>query len=65
MAGGGRPKREINWSALTLGFNAMVLILGALMAYAYINGGTAARIDGLEKRINENANRLTVLERRP
>lgn len=63
MAGGGQPKK-INWSALTLGFNVLVLVLGSLMAYAYINGGTAARLDALDRRVSENANRLIALEHR-
>lgn len=64
MVGGGSQKKTINWSALTLGFNVLVVVLGALMAYSYINGGVSARLDALEHKTTENAGRITALERR-
>lgn len=59
MAGGGRPERTgINWPAAAIAFQLLMAIIAGLMAYAYINGGSAeklatlkARLDGLEAQI--------------
>lgn len=56
MAGGGSQKKTINWSlllqALGTGFTLLAVVVGSLMAYAYMNGGTAARLDNHERRLD-------------
>ena len=55
MRGGRSQKKKINvgllLTAAGMAFNVLALIIGAFMAYAYLNGATTERIKGLEHRI--------------
>lgn len=68
MPGGGHPAKGNNWlpilQAVSIAFTMFVVILGGFMAYAYVNGGTAQRLNDHERRIDENSRRLGVLENR-
>lgn len=51
-----RPRQSwierINWSGLSFGFTLLIVIVGGLMAYAYLNGSTSTKIVELERRIS-------------
>lgn len=51
MAGGGTKKR-IEWGAVGIAFQLLVLVVGGLMAYAYMNGGTSRALADHERRID-------------
>lgn len=56
MVGGGPKTKGINWSlliqAVGTGFTLLAVVVGGLMAYAYMNGGTRATLDNHERRID-------------
>lgn len=50
MAGGG-PRKKIEWGAIGVAFQIFTVVVAALMAYAYLNGSTSARIESLETKV--------------
>lgn len=45
------PRRKFDWAGISFGFTLLVVIVGALMTYAYLNGSTASKITELERRV--------------
>jgi hypothetical protein len=65
MAGGGSPtKTGINWSAAGIAFQLLMVIIAGLMAYAYVNGGTASRIDRIEADLRDKASKQEIAQNR-
>lgn len=64
MAGGG-PKKTIEWGAVGIAFQLFVLLVGGLMAYAYMNGGITTRVQSNERRIEALERAVERLVSRP
>lgn len=55
MVGGGQ-KKKIEWGAVGIAFQLFVLLVGGLMAYAYMNGGVHRTLEDHERRIDRLEN---------
>lgn len=54
---------RISWEAVKFGFSVLLVIVAGLMAYAYLNGGMASRLNGIDGRLDKLDGELKELRR--